>query len=84
VRLLRACAAYVLPHALRPHTLSHPALAHAQPSTVLLTLFQVATQINQSKARILLHLPSACPAKALLPRVTALLSAVPAPLMHPS
>ncbi len=84
MRLLLACAAYVLHHALRTHTLSHTALANAQPSTVILTLFKVATQIKQYKDRILLHLPSSCPVKALLYRVTTLLSAVPAPLMNTS
>jgi hypothetical protein len=44
----------------------------------------VATQSKQYKDRLLLHLPSACPVKALLYRVTALLSAVPAPLMNTS
>src|SRR6266851_6971450 len=80
LRLLLACAAYVLHHALRTHTLQHTALANAQPSTVILTLFKVATQVKQYKDRILLHLPSSCPVKALLYRVTTLLSAVPAPL----
>jgi len=84
MRLLLACAASVLHHALRTHTLQHTALANAQPSTVILTLFKVATQIKQYKDRILLHLPSACPVKALLHRVTALLSAVPLPLVHTS
>jgi Transposase DDE domain group 1 len=84
MRLLLACAAYVLHHALRTHTLQHTALAQAQPSTVILTLFKVATQIKQYKDRILLHLPSSCPVKALLHRVTALLSAVPVPLMNTS
>jgi Transposase DDE domain group 1 len=84
MRLLLACAAYVLHHALRTHTLQHTALAQAQPSTVILTLFKVATQIKQSKDRSLLHLPSSCPVKALLHRVTALLSAVPVPLMNTS
>jgi len=79
MRLLLACAAYVLHHALRTQTLSHTALANAQPSTVILTLFKVATQIKQYKDRILLHLPSSCPVKALLYRVTTLVSAVPAP-----
>jgi hypothetical protein len=83
-RLLLAGAADVLHHALRTHTLQHTALAQAQPSTVLLTLFKVAPQIKQYKDRILLHLPSACPVKALLHRVTALLSAVPVPLMNTS
>ena len=61
MRLLLACAAYVLHHALRTHTLQHTALAQAQPSTIILTLFKVATQIKQYKDRILLHLPSSCP-----------------------
>ena len=59
MRLLLACAASVLHHALRTHTLQHTALAQAQPSTVILTLFKIATQIKQYKDRILLHLPSA-------------------------
>jgi hypothetical protein len=84
LRLLLACAAYVLHHALRTHTLQHTALANAQPSTVILTLFKVATQIKQYKDRILLHLPSSCPVKALLHRVTALWSAVPLPLVNTS
>jgi hypothetical protein len=84
MRLLLACAAYVLHHALRTHTLQHTALAQAQPSTVILTLFKVATQIKQYKDRILLHLPSSCPVKALLQRVTTLLYAVPAPICNTS
>jgi hypothetical protein len=84
MRLLLACAAYVLHHALRRHTLQHTALAQAQPSTVILTLFKVATQIKQYKNRILLHLPSSCPVKALLHRVTALLSVVPSPVVNTS
>ena len=84
LRLLLACAAYVLHHALRTHTLQHTSLANAQPSTVILTLFKVATQVKQYKERVLLHLPSSCPVKALLHRVTALLSAVPLPLVNTS
>jgi hypothetical protein len=79
MRLLLACAAYVLHHALRTQTLQHTALAHAQPATVILTLFKVATLVKQYKDRIRLHLPSSCPVKALLHRVTALLSLVPVP-----
>src|SRR5947208_8939282 len=52
MRLLLACAAYVLHHALRTHTLQHTALAKAQPSTVILTLFKIATQIKQYKDTI--------------------------------
>ena len=84
MRLLLSCAASVLHHALRTHTLSHTALATAQPSTVILTLFKVATQIKQYKDRILLHLPTSCPVKALLHRVTALLSAIPVPAWNTS
>jgi hypothetical protein len=84
MRLLLACAAYILHHALRTHTLAHTALATAQPSTVILTLFKVATQVKQYKDRILLHLPTSCPVKALLHRVTTLLSAVPVPALNTS
>jgi Transposase DDE domain group 1 len=84
MRLLLACAAYVLHHALRTHTLAHTALTTAQPSTVILTLFKVATQIKQYKDRILLHLPTSCPVKALLHRVTTLLAAIPVPALNTS
>jgi hypothetical protein len=84
MRLLLACAAYVLHHALRTQTLQQTALAQAQPSTVILTLFKVAAQVKQYKDRILLHLPSSCPVKALLHRVTALLSLVPLPAANTS
>jgi hypothetical protein len=84
MRLLLSCAAYVLHHALRTHTLSHTGLATAQPSTVILTLFKVATHVKQYKDRIILHLPSSCPVKALLHRVTALLALVPLPAINTS
>lgn len=84
MRLLLACAAYALHHALRTHTLHHTALAQAQPSTIMLTLFKIATQVKQYKDRILLHLPSACPVKALLHRVTTLLAVVPLPVRNTS
>jgi hypothetical protein len=82
MRLLLTCAAYALHHALRTQTLQHTALAQAQPSTVMLTLFKVAVQVKQYKDRILLHLPSSCPVKALLSRVADLLSAVPVPIVN--
>jgi hypothetical protein len=84
MRLLLACAADVLHHALRTHTLHHPALSHAPPSTARLMLFTVAVQGKQYKDSMLLHLPSACPVKALLHRVTALLYAVPEPVCNTS
>lgn len=83
-RLLLACGASVLHHALRTHTLAHTALATAQPSTVILTLFKVATQVKQYKDRILLHLPTSCPVKALVHRVTTLLTAIPVPALNTS
>ena len=70
-------------HALRTHTLAHTALATAQPSTVILTLFKVATQVKQHKDRILVHLPTSCPVKALH-RVTTLLTAIPVPAFNTS
>jgi hypothetical protein len=79
MRLRLTCAASILHHALRRHTLPHTALAQAHPSTVIVTLFKVATQIKQYKDRIRLHLPSSCPVTALLHRITTLLSAVPLP-----
>jgi hypothetical protein len=84
MRLLLACAASVLHHALRTHTLHHSALAQAPPSTVILTLCKIAAQIKQYKARLLLHLPSSCPVKALLHRVPPLLCAVPEPVCNTS
>jgi Transposase DDE domain group 1 len=83
-RLLLACAAYVLPHALRTPTLAHTALATAPPSTVILTLFKVATQVKQYKDRILLHLPTSCPVKALVHRVTTWLTVIPVPALNTS
>src|SRR5262249_19034357 len=84
MRLLLACAASVLHHALRTHTLAHTALATAQPSTVILTLCKVAAQIKQYKNRILLHLPTSCPVTTLLHRGTTLLSALPVPALRTS
>jgi hypothetical protein len=83
-RLLVAGGAYGLHHALRPHTLAHTALATAHPSTVLLTLCKVATQVTQDKDRILLPLPTSCPVKALWHRVTTWLAAIPVPALTPS
>jgi hypothetical protein len=84
LRLLLACAAYVLHHALRISTLHHTALAQAQPSTIIVTLFKIAAQVKQYKDRILLHLPSICPVQALLHRITALLYVVPLPVENTS
>ena len=82
MRLLLSCAAYLLHHALRTPTLAHPPLATAHPSTLILTLCTVAPQVKQYKDRMLLHLPPSWPVKALLGRVTALLSVVPVPALN--
>jgi hypothetical protein len=84
LRLLLSWAASGLHHALRPHTLQHPALAHAHPSPFLRPRCNVATHVHQDTDRIRLHVPSACPVQALLYRVTALLALVPLPAGHPS
>jgi hypothetical protein len=68
-RLLLTGAAYVLHQQLRHLGLYNTALATAQPRTVILSLFKIATKVKQYKDRVLLHLPSACPFKALLAKV---------------
>ena len=73
LRLFYACAAYSLIHSLRENTLCHTELAKAQPMSIILKLFKLAVRVVQYKDRIKLHLPSACPMKGLLHRVTELL-----------
>jgi len=78
LRLFYACAAYSLIHSLRENTLCHTELARAQPMSIILKLFKLAVRVVQYKDRIKLHLPSACPVKGLLYRVSELLY-----LVHP-
>lgn len=73
LRLFYACAAYSLIHSLRDHTLCHTELEKAQPMTLILKLFKLAVRVVQYKDRIKLQLPSRCPMKGLLHRVTELL-----------
>ena len=54
---------------LRQLGLQDTTLATAQPKTVILSLFKIAVRVKQYKDRVLLHLPSACPVKALLAQV---------------
>ena len=68
-RLLFAAAAYVLHQQLRQLGLQGTALTTAQPKTVILSLFKIAVRVKQYKDRVLLHLPTACPVKALLATV---------------
>ncbi len=84
LRLFFACAAYVLRHTLRTETLAHTELANAQPSTVIIKLFKLAVRVIQYKDRIKLHLPSSCPVKHLLHRVTEILYCSKAPLSNTS
>ncbi len=73
LRLFFSCAAYVLHQALRSEVLVHTELAGAQPLTVILKLFKLAVRVVQYKDRVKLHLPSHCPVKDLLIKVTELL-----------
>lgn len=68
-RLLLTAGAYVLHQQLRHLGLQGTSLATAQPRTVMLSLFKIATRVKQYKDRVLLHLPSACPVKDLLAQV---------------
>lgn len=79
LRLFYACAAYVLIHSLREHTLVHTELAQAQPLSIILKLFKLAVRVIQYKDRIKLSLPSACPVQGLLARITEILYLVPRP-----
>lgn len=79
LRLFYACAAYVLIHSLRDNTLVHTHLAQAQPMSIIVKLFKLAVRVVQYKDRIKLSLPSACPVKELLQRVTEILYLVPRP-----
>jgi hypothetical protein len=81
LRLFYACAAYNLIHSLRENTLCHTELAKAQPMSIILKLFKLAVRVVQYKDRVKLHLPSACPVKALLHRVTELLYLTRPPAM---
>jgi len=70
LRLFFSCGAYVLHQALRTEVLVHTELAHAQPATVIIKLFKIAVRVVQYKDRIRLQLPTHCPVKDLLHRVT--------------
>lgn len=80
LRLFFSCAAYILHHALRTDVLVHTELAKAQPYTVILKLFKIAVRVVQYKDRIKLHLPSSCPVKDLLRKVTEILFQVRQPV----
>jgi hypothetical protein len=77
MRLLFACAAYVLVHAMRTETLRGTELEKAEPSTLMNKLFKIATKVVQYKDRIILHLPTVCPVKDLMQKITEILYLVP-------
>ncbi|MDX8407507.1 MAG: IS1380 family transposase [Mariprofundaceae bacterium] len=79
MRLMISCAAYTLIHTLRSETLRATGMAKASASTIILKLFKIAVRLVQYKDRIKLHLPSSCPAKALLLQVTEILYKTPPP-----
>ena len=81
MRLFFSCGAYVLHQALRTEVLVHTELAQAQPATVIIKLFKIAVRVVQHKDRIRLQLPTNCPVKDLLHRVTEILFLARAP--HP-
>lgn len=81
MRLFYACAAYDLIHSLRENALCHTELAKAQPMSIILKLFKLAVRVVQYKDRIKLHLPSACPMKAVLHRMTELLYLARPPIL---
>ena len=68
-RLLLTAAAYVLHQQLRQLGLQDTSLATAQPKTVIFKLFKIAVRVKQYKDRVMLHLPTSCPAKALLAKI---------------
>jgi hypothetical protein len=84
LRLYFSCAAYVLHQALRTEVLVHTEMATAQPATVILKLFKIAVRVVQYKDRVKLHLPTACPVKALLHRITEILFQTPEPAWNSS
>lgn len=67
MRLFFSAAAYVRHHSLRSEVLVHTERTPAQPMTVIVKLFMAY------KDRVKLHLPSACPVKALLLTATEIL-----------
>ena len=73
LRLFYSCAAYALIHGLRENTLVHTELAKAQPVSIILKLFKLAVRVVQYKDRIKLSLPTSCPMKGVLARVTEIL-----------
>ena len=84
MRLFFSCAAYVLHHALSSEILVHTELAQAQPSTVIVKLFKLAVRVVQYQDRVKLHLPTHCPIKYILQRITEILFQARGPTPRPA
>jgi hypothetical protein len=69
-RLLLTAAAYVLHQQFRQQILQGTELANAQPRTVIQSLFKIAVRVKQYKDRVMLHLPTSCPVRSLLAKIS--------------
>ena len=77
-RLLLSAAAYVLMEALRRLGLAGTELGKAQAGTIRLKLLKIGARITWSVRRIVLHLASGYPLKALFARILTRLRGLPA------
>ena len=82
MRLFFSCGAYVLLHSLRTETLANTEFANAQPITIILRLFKIAVRVIQYQDRIKLQLPSSCPVKHILHRMSEILFQVQRPIQN--
>jgi hypothetical protein len=77
LRLSFSSIAYVLIQALRRIGLAETALAHAQVTTIRLTLFKIGARLRVTTRRVWIALASGCPAAELFRRVHGALTALP-------
>jgi hypothetical protein len=77
LRLFFSSVAYVLIQALRRIGLAGTALAHAQVTTIRLTLFKIGGRLQVTTRRVWIALASGCPAAELFRRVHRTLTALP-------
>jgi hypothetical protein len=82
-RLFLSSAAYVLMESLRRLGLKGTELARAQVGTIRLRLLKIGARITWSVRRIVLHLASGYPLKALFWGIVARLQAAPSPVLRP-
>lgn len=77
LRLYFSSIAYVLVHALRRLGLAGTAFAHAQVTTIRLSLLKIGARVRVTTRKVWLALASGCPHAALFARVHATLVALP-------